>query len=200
MGSDEVKQLTNNIINKYVDTKGVGKITELLNASGNEGSNIISQNIVKNLFDSVGEDPNFNYGNAAKKLQGYITKYDGILSKPAIDSLKGANNILKESESVLQKSSINGFTAHIVGGAIGGTIGNKISNGSEGATIAGSVAGMVGGPIVLNMTKSLLASPQGQDILRGLSNPGPKMKAVQDIIKSMGIMGISKTLNNGSQQ
>ena len=199
MGSDEVKQVTNNIINKYVDTKGVGKITQLLNASGNEGSNIISQNIVKNLFDTVGQDPNFSYGKASDKLGAYIAKYDGILSQPAIDSLKGAQNILKESESALQKSSSK-ITTHLVGGAIGGGLAYKMSGENPTAGTIGTIAGYLGGPIVVRYTQSLLNTPTGQNFLRSLAKPGAKMGAVRDVIKAMGVMGINKLSGSSEQQ
>lgn len=207
-GSDEVRIGTDKLIETHLSSPG--KLQELVNAGDNTVQPIIRQHIVSGIFNKIAENPSeFDYGKASDLLGTYINRFEPVLAPPEITAMKGIQRIMKTAGTALKSgSNVGTYVSHRVGaeggamaitGMVGGGYAGYQQGGGVGALI-GSTVGLLAGPAILHGLQDLVASPNGQEFLASLANPGIKMNNLKEVVKSLSVMGLTKTINSNKSQ
>lgn len=155
----------------------------LLSMMDSDGSEIIQNHIVKNIFNDIVADPGaFSAPKALKALNKNIDKFTDVLSPQSIDVLKGIRKVMLQggvrtdaSVSNLGKALQSDRAAMGLGALAGSALGG----------VTGTAVGFIGAPLVLNGVKNLIKTPAGLAILRGIGQGRPWGKEIGHLLKTL---------------
>lgn len=173
------------------------KTKALLSTMDDSGSKILEQNIVKTIFDDISINPEqFSPNEALIKLNRSIAKYDGILRKDSINTLKGIKKLMQDAgiRGVTAKGGIINLRTSLQFGAggLGAAVGSMAGGPAGGA--AGSLAAFAITPTILRGIDHMINSPIGLSIIRGIGEGKPWTKEVSNLLKA-GLTDTNAKLN-----
>ena len=150
------------------------KLQEITSRLGPKGGSILESHFVQQAVAGLNANPDeFKAGDALLKLNKLTDKYSSVLSKDSNNTLNGIKKVLQtQAAKTNPAATMNFLIGSGAGAAYGGTTGYE-AGGVKGAMI-GSAAGALGGAGAMKFGRGLIASPQGQAVLRKIAE-NPKL-------------------------
>lgn len=169
------------------------KTKQILPLLGTEGQKLAEQSFIKKKFDDILANPESLDQNA---LLGELNKWKlqnrGVISKDNMQTVDGAIKLLEQLGAVGGKKAsqnaemLGKMGAWSVGAGIGGSVGYQ-TGGIPGAIIGGLSGPLASGAFAKGSqaVRSLLNSPQGVTILKGIQEGRPWLAPLKKLISTV---------------